>query len=342
VDIKPDLFGQVLFEVLRGETEESAVMLLGKNLARHMVLMIATGEVQFAAAVARKLNCLCDKDMFPKFKFADALKRQMGTIVLEGNRRRLIDSLGRVCHGARDQAALFSVLSIIPRGRLPELVLIGSEVDRASIRQVIADVLLLITDYDEEAILTLLVTGEDNEAAVPLLALSRLRSKSGVKEYLRLLEHERTEVRTAALKALRGTRTTQIKAVVRLALKDAEQEVRVEALRYLSVYVDKLVLPEIEEQLNSRSFGELEPDEVKAWIMAYGHIGGLDAISMLRAIVMGNSQLEGNQGWIRESSIRSLAIMGLPEAKGALDLAVRKHPELREQIKALTPKRGDT
>jgi HEAT repeat protein len=145
-------------------------------------------------------------------------------------------------------------------------------------------------------------------------------------------------VRSSALKALRKTRTTQVRDVIRAALKDPEQEVRIEALRYLSVYANRVDLPVIEDQLLSQSFSQLEPDEVKAWIMAYGHIGGLEAVSTLRSIVMGKSQLAGSQGWIRENSIRSLVLMGTPEALGALNLAERKHPELKAQIRALTAK----
>ena len=339
-DIKPDLFSQVLFEVVKEETQKSSVLIFGKNLARHLVLMIANGEVQFAAAVVRRLNCLCNAEMFPDFKFAITLRDQMGMMVLEGNRRRLKESLGRVCRGVRDQAALFSVLSILPRSRIPELLLLGSEATRATIRQVIADVVLLLTEYDEESIMTFLITGDDNEACIPLLALSKMGSKSGVSEYLRLAEHEEKNVRIAALKALRATKKTHVRAVIKSALKDSEHEVRVEALRYLSVYPDRLDLPMIEDQILSQSFGQLEPDEVKAWIMAYGHIGGLEAVSTLRAIVLGNSQLAGNQSWIRENSIRSLAGMGTSEARGALELLGRKHPELKKQIVAFTPKRG--
>lgn len=337
-DITPDLFGQVLFEVIREETTESSALLFGKNLARHLVLMISSGEVHYAAAVVRRLNCLCDPTMFPGFRFAETLRMQMGTMVLESNRRRLMESLRRVCRGVREKAALFTVLSIIPRSRIPELVLLGSGVTRGSIRQVIADVVLLLTDYDDEAILTLLVTGEDDEAPVPLLALSRMGSNLGVSEYIRLASHERVEVRTSALKALRGTKSPKARVVIRAALKDGEQEVRVEALRYLSVHKDRLDLPLIESHLKSQSFGQLEPDEVKAWIMAYGHIGGLDAVSTLRSIVLGQSELVGNQSWIKENSLRSLAIMGTSEAKGALDLAARKNPELKAHIKSLRSK----
>ena len=110
---------------------------------------------------------------------------------------------------------------------------------------------------------------------------------------------------------------------------------RIESLRYLSVYPDRVDLPLIENQLLSDAFGQLEPDEVRAWIMAYGHIGGLEAISTLRALVIGNSKLAGNQNWVRENSIRSLAKMGTSEARGALELIGRKNPELKKQIRTL-------
>jgi len=334
-EIRPDMFSQVLFEVAKEATDESSVLLFGKNLARHLVLMISNGEVQFAAAVVRRLKCLCNPDMFPDFKYASTLCNQLGMMVLEGNRRRLQESLGRVCRGVRDQAALFSVLSIVPRSRIPELVLLGSQSNRSSIRQVLADVVLTLTDFDEEALMTLLITGEDAEACVPLLALSRMGSKSGVGEYIRLASHEDKNVRTAALKAMRATKSGQVRSAIVDALRDSEHEVRIESLRYLSVYPDRVDLPLIENQLLSEAFGQLEPDEVRAWIMAYGHIGGLEAISTLRALVIGNSKLAGNQNWVQENSIRSLAKMGTSEARGALELIGRKKPELKKQIRTL-------
>ena len=340
-DLPPALFADLIFEVVRQSPSEPTVQLLGRQLVRHLTMMVSSGELHVAAAVARRLAALCDRDLFPEFKYRESLQSHLGRLVLESNRARFATSLDRVCRTRLDRAALFSVLSLIPRNRIPELVRFGSELTSPAVRQVVADVVLRLTGRDQESLMTLLVTGDEEEAAIPLLALGRLADPASSKECLRRVGDEREAVRESALKALRHDRSEPVRAAMRVALSDDEMSVRIEALRYRSVYRDRVDLPLIERHIRSEGFGKLQSDEVKAWMMAYGHIGKIDAVSTLRSVLLGQLTLQGNQRWIQELAIRSLVAINSKESLGALDLVARKEPELRETITTLLPKRGD-
>jgi hypothetical protein len=226
-------------------------------------------------------------------------------------------------------------LSILGREQLPELVRFGADLRHATLRQVVADALILLVQADEEALLTLLVTGEDEESIIPLMALGRMESPAVVEECLRRMGSPNPALREACLRALRGQQSPRIRQEVLRCLKDDEASIRIEALRYLAVYRDRIDLPLLEARLLSTALKDYELDEVKAWIVSYAIVGRGEALKLLRSVLEGKLELAHSRDVVRPFCLEALVRLGTPEAQGTLDLLVRKDPTLEKDIRAI-------
>ena len=331
-DVPYELAGSLVFEAIRLERRESQVISLSRHVARHCSSLCAEGWIEGAAALMRRLLLLCDARAFPDFEYEVAVRRGFSTFIQEANRRRLLESLPAACTSREQEAALFTILTLLGRQQLPELVRFGSDLKGSIVPQVVADVVIQLVSGDEEALLTLLVTGADEEAVVPLLALGRLESPACIEESLRRMGDPNPRVREASLRAMRGQQSTRIRQEVLRSLKDDVATIRIEALRYLSVYSDRIDLPLIEQGLLSSKLGQCEPDEIKAWIIAYGIVGKLDSIKLLRSVLEGGVELAAPKDVVQSSCIQALVRMNKTQAQGALDLLGRKDPALRDEI----------
>lgn len=338
-DVSLELAGSVVFEVIRQDGRESQVGFMVRQVARHCSVLCAEGDIVGAAALMRRLLLICDRRAFPDFQYEKTVRRSFGSFIQEANRRRLLASLPLGCQGRENQAALFTILSILGREQLPELVRFGADLKEASLRQIVADVVIELVNGDEEALLTLLVTGEEAEAIVPILALGRLESPACVEECLKRMGDPNEDVREASLRALRGQQSPRIRQEVLRCLKDDVPSIRIEALRYLAVYRDRIDLPLIEKGLLNPELGGRDEDEIKAWIISYGIIGRIDAIKLLRSVLEKKDELSVPLETSRPHCLQALLAMGIPEAQAALDLLGRKDPELKDEIRRMSAMR---
>jgi hypothetical protein len=334
-DVSLELTGALVFECLRLERRETVVLMMAKNLARHCSLLCAEGKSVESASLMRRMLLLCDEQVFPDFEYEAALRRGFGSLVQEANRRRLLESLPTHCQGREQEAALFTLLSILGRNQLSELVRFGADLKVANLRQVVADVVIQLVGADEESLLTLLVTGEDEEAVIPLLALGRLNTPSCIEECLRRMGDTNATVREASLRAMRGQQSPRIRQEVLRCLKDEEPSIRIEALRYLSVYRDRVDLAMVEQVLLSERLSRFETNEVKAWVVAYGIIGRLGALKLLRSVLEGKVELAVPLAQTQGYCLQAMLSINSAQAQGALDLLGRKDPEMKFQIARL-------
>jgi hypothetical protein len=341
-DVPVELTGALVFECVRLERRESLVMIMAKNLARHCSALCAEGQIVESASLMRRLLFLCDEQVFPDFQYESALRRGFSTFVQEANRRRLLEALPVHCHGREKEAALYTLLSILGRNQLPELVRFGADLKVASLRQVVADIVIQLVGGDEEALLTLLVTGEDEEAVIPLLALGRMNTPSCVEECLRRMGDTNATVREASLRAMRGQQSPRIRQEVLRCLKDDEPSIRIESLRYLSVYRDRVDLAMVEQVLLSERLASFSLDEVKAWIVAYGIIGRMGSLKLLRSVLEGKVELAVPLSQIQVFCLQALLRINSPQAQGTLELLGRKNIEMKTQIARLKTQRSQS
>lgn len=339
-DVPLEMIGTLVFECLRLEKRESVVLSLGKHIARHCSTLCADGMVVEAAQFMRRLLLLCDQEVFPDFDYEVALRRGFSSFVHEANRRKLLESLPSNCSGNEEEAALFTLLSMLGRNQLSELIRFGMDLKVARLRQVVADVVVQLVGADEEALLTLLVTGEEEEAVIPLLALGRINAPSCVEECLRRMGDTNPMVREASLRAMRGQQSPRIRQEVVRCLKDDEPSIRIEALRYLSVYRDRVDLAILEQVLVSERLATFTAPEVKAWIVAYGIIGRVGALKLLRSILEGKTELALPLDQIQSPCLQALLSINSVEAQASLDLLSRKDPSMKQQISTMKAKRG--
>jgi hypothetical protein len=339
-DAPLELMGALVFECLRLEKREAVVFSLGKHIARHCSTLCAGGMVVGAADFMRRLLLLCDQEVFPEFDYEVALRRGFSSLVHEANRRRLLDALPTNCTSSEEEAALFTLLSMLGRNQLPELIRFGADLKVAHLRQVVADVVVQLVGADEEALLTLLVTGEEEEAVIPLLALGRINAPSCVEECLRRMGDTNPMVREASLRAVRGQQSPRIRQEVLRCLKDDEPSIRIEALRYLSVYRDRVDLAMLEQVLLSPRLATFEMPEVKAWIVSYGIIGRMGALKLLRSVLEGKKELALPLKELQTPCLQAILSINSVQAQALLDLLSRKEPELKLQISKMKAKRG--
>jgi hypothetical protein len=339
-DVPLELMGALVFECLRLEKREAVVFSLGKHIARHCSTLCAGGMVVGAAEFMRRLLLICDREVFPDFDYEVALRRGFSSFVHEANRRRLLDALPTNCVSSEERAALFTLLSMLGRHQLPELIRFGSDLKVAHLRQVVADVVVQLVGSDEEALMTLLVTGEEEEAVIPLLALGRINAPSCVEECLRRMGDPNPMVREASLRAVRGQQSPRIRQEVLRCIKDDESSIRIEALRYLSVYRDRVDLALLEQVLLSPRLATFEMPEVKAWVVAYGIIGRIGALKLLRSVLEGKVKLALPLKHLQTPCLQAILSINSVQAQALLELLGRKDPDLKLQISKMKAKRG--
>ena len=332
-DLSTDKVGLLFFEVIRQEPREGQVVFLTRHIARHCSSMCASQNVELAANLVRRFLLLCDSNVFPDFPFPGSIRRGFASFIQGSNRTRLLESLPNCCVSQEHRAALFTLLSLLSREQLPELVRFGADLRQTEIRQVIADVVIEMVERDEEALLTLLVTGHEEEAIIPLMALGRLESPAVIEESLRRMGSPSADLREACMRAFRGQNLPRIRQEVLRCLKDDESSIRIEALRYLAVYRQRMDLPLLESTLRSPGFAAYSEEEIKAWVMCYGLVGRNDAIKLLRMILEDKEKLAASADVLKPLCIQALVTLDTPESQGALELLGRKDEAMKGQIK---------
>ena len=325
--------GQLLFELLRLEKESAVVSDIARVIARHCFQLLNQGELEGVACLVRWIMDLVEEKELA-FPHGAQIQTAFRSLVQESERPRFAELLSRHVQSERQCGQVFTLLMLLPRDAVSELVDLGAQVQNSLVRQVIADVVLLKVEKDAEAIETLLATSAPDQAVVPLLAIGRLPGKIAVEECLRRSRSDKPPVREAALRALRAQRSPQVRELMLRSLQDPVSEVRLEALRYLSVYRDRNSLAALEKGLKSRLVSQCSDKERRAWFIAYGLVGRLDAIAFLRGVALGQVPLPGLAQGVQVDALEALGGLGLEESRAAFDLVLRKAPELGRSLES--------
>jgi len=331
--------GRVLFETLRLEQDIARVEELGREVGRHCLELISSNELQGAGSFVRRVLAFAQDAPRSAPERLEAFQRGFERLLADKSLERLGAVLSARCESREDCGPVFTILSVIPRSGVNRLISLGAHCASPLLRQVVADVLVLKVDWDPEAVLTLLVTAAPNEAVIPLLALGRVTLPQAIEVCLGHVKAEESATREAALRALRKQQSPAIQAVMLSALEDKESGVRVEALRYLSVFRDRSCLNHIEVRMRSPLLGTCSDAERRAWFLAYGIIGRVESIPLLRGVLTGQFEMAGPPRSVSECAVHALVAIELDESKAALELVARKQPELVPIIQGATHKR---
>jgi len=339
LDTEFELVGRVLYEAVLSEDDLVKIEAVGAELARHVTELIVSKEVESAGVIVRRLLALADGELAADSDKLTALQKGYATMIGEDSLSRLGQVLSQSVVTRREAGSVFTLLLLLPKNVLVDLVSLGALSSNPSVRQTISDVVLLRLQGDVESLMTLLVTASSQEAVVPLLAIGRLDAPQSIERCIELATAPEKETREAALRALRRQQSPRIQGTMLKSLEDSDSAVRMEALRYLSVYRDRQMLPNIEVRMRSKLLQNCSEEERRSWFLAYGIIGRLEAIPMLRGVLTGQQEVAGPERSVTDSAIRALVVIGTDESRAALEFAVRKRPDIKDIVQQVTQER---
>ena len=277
-DISVDNVGRVAFE-LAMLCDSRSMEELGQELARHVGARVRAGDADGASDLVRRLGLLFEEDMLRERPSLKRLRAGLGAVLDDPD--ALAADLDALDSGAGP--AMMSVLLTVPPESARKLCAVAAVCSKPEWRQVLADALVVLCGDDATERLALLLeqTG-GRDALLPLLALARVDSPSTIGLCLKFLDHEQSELREAALVALRPHAGERVRRGVLRALEDRSERVRLEALRWISVYRTAEAVPVLAEQCRGGPFfAKGSAIESRAWLMAYARAGRSEAAPLL-------------------------------------------------------------
>lgn len=141
-------------------------------------------------------------------------------------------------------------------------------------RRVITDSLMLLLGRSSDAWVPATRSGNWHVVADAVYALGRLGDATALAHIMGTFAREEHQVRVEVLKALQPHQSPRIHDLMLQALRDDHPDVRLGALRYLTVYRVQDAVPHISKVIGKRGFDEREFEEKRGWYIALGHLAG--------------------------------------------------------------------
>ena len=330
-DATPALTAMVLFECLRNDPGGIGAADTAQRLVRHVRSLLAAGDPIAAGEILRRPMTLVSGPPFEDWPHRDVVESELKTLLSTSGR----EAIGRGVHhkgtAAADWAGLLFTLSQLAGPReLRALFALSAVLSERVQLQAVADGLLFLVERYELSLKQLLSEVHAEDTAVVLLALSRRPDATLVEPILARLQASEAVVREAALVALRPHQSPRIKELARRAVEDEALAVRLEAMRYLTVYRDAAAGALLMSRLCE--LAEPEPGELKAAAMAAGHILRDQSIAQLQEIAVGERPVAHPDA--AGASLWGLRSAG-PQGRQALDAIGRRRPALRDAIRVV-------
>lgn len=168
-----------------------------------------------------------------------------------------------------------------------------------------------------------LLESDDESAATGAVRLSgRLRTAAAVPALGRLLRHAQTAPRLEATHALAAIASPGALQLLEHALEDAEREVRVAALRAVSLNKHSGALPRLLASIKRKEMRNADRSEKTALFDAFGAVCGEGGVSVLDGMLNGRSLLGPRETpEVRACAARALGIVATPSALASLKKA---------------------
>ena len=168
-----------------------------------------------------------------------------------------------------------------------------------------------------------LLENEDEATATGAVRLSgRLRTAAAVPALGRLLRHAQTARRLEATQALAAIASPGALQLLDHALDDAEREVRVAALRAVSLNKHTAALPKLLAALKRKEMRIADRSEKTALFDAFGAVCGEGGVAVLDGMLNGRSLLGHRETpEVRACAARALGIVATPSALASLKKA---------------------
>jgi hypothetical protein len=192
--------------------------------------------------------------------------------------------------------------------------------------------MLLVADRGQTDLRQVLAQAADADLAVVLLALGRRPDPTLVELILAREGSKDAQVREAVLIALRAHQSPRIKEVMRSAVEDEVAAVRMEALRYLSVYRDAAAADKVQARLLAVGERDADEAELRALAIASAIMTRGAGLVRLEEIATGVAKCKHPQA--PRAALHGLKAGGAA-GREALERIGRSQPALRGDIRSL-------
>jgi alkylhydroperoxidase/carboxymuconolactone decarboxylase family protein YurZ len=276
---------------------------------------------------------LLDPELSPNLPHRE-LVRDAGSILAQDPLRA---RLGRFLHGAeaRQMSGLcFSLFSLLPGE--DDAIALADALPLWAVR-VLADTVLLRASAEPLAAIDVVKRFCHNPAKGSiLLGLAMAARQADPRHVETALAHassEADEIREAVLVALRAQQTPRVRELVRRALADIAEPVRLEAMRYCVAYKDTEAATILERRILGPTFVDATPVEVRATSIAYARLGAERAETLLAELATGRRDPTNPE--LPRLALHGLRAAHTPRARGSLERVAHTMPALAEEAQSL-------
>ncbi len=169
---------------------------------------------------------------------------------------------------------LFSFISLQDPTSLGELFLFLGKVGHLAPRRIITDALILLSHRRAEVFDEALRSPTWHLCSDAVYALGRIGDARSMDYIIGTFSRPEKQIREEVMTALRPYQSQRITDLMIEALHDELQEVRLAALRYLSVYRIRDAMDALGQFISSPDFGRRTFREQRGWYIALGHVAG--------------------------------------------------------------------
>lgn len=276
-----DEVGTVLAEVVIAETNPEELRTLLENLDHGLSTLLATASIGPLNKVLRRLSLIA-RDAERTGHWRARVLRQFLLQIGTADRLALVARAVNTDWSPALRGDLFTFVSLQHPKALNELMRFLGNLRQREARKVVTDALLLLADRDAKPFLSALSSPRGNLAADAIHALHRIDDPTHVDPITGAFSRPEAEVRLAVIEALRPHQSPRIHKMAIEALEDEDSRVRLEALRYVTVYKIADAVPKMVAALRAKDFDDRPFDERRGWYLAMGRVAGAAAIPAFR------------------------------------------------------------
>lgn len=337
-DVPDRKLSLLVTESLRAAVDPSETAAMAEAWILRFLAAMAKGQPQLAGNLLRPLVLATD----PRFGPPGVDQTAVHAVTSSSVGARMRDALmsGLEAHPQTDDwlGLMFTLGQLATPENVNTLAELGKDLGAGPVREALGDGLALAVERLEGVTMRdLLRQASDDALRIVLQAARREEDPTLIEPLLARLHHEDPGIREAALTALRAQQSPRIKAAARKSIQDPAREVRMEALRYLSVYRDVDAASMVERRLRDVKQADADLDELRALAIAWLHTSRGSAISKIEAMIAESSDRAHPE--LPAACIAALARAGTP-GRDALDRLGRSHERLRPLLRTHSTPRG--
>jgi hypothetical protein len=331
-DVGADRIALVIFEAVRAAPDAAHAAETIRGAGYHLRIAAADGDVETAGAIARRLATLVQPGLFPGWALAGGVSDALGDLLDAAMAQAVAAGTRRNPDREAWRGLLFSLGQLASPARLDAILQLGRPLPQRGMRQALADAMLLVADRGQTDLRQVLAQAADADLAVVLLALGRRPDPTLVELILAREGSKDAQVREAVLIALRAHQSPRIKEVMRSAVEDEVAAVRMEALRYLSVYRDAAAADKVQARLLAVGERDADEAELRALAIASAIMTRGAGLVRLEEIATGVAKCKHPQA--PRAALHGLKAGGAA-GREALERIGRSQPALRGDIRSL-------